>query len=76
MRWRQGVGPQDAIAALVACEGHAQDALALAADWKDRGGYAQRTRQEVPEAGRRIEAWAQMAEAQLVLQRFAVSGMR
>lgn len=48
----------------------------MALTWQDKGGVAELTQQSDPETGDKLQAWAGLAEAELVLQRFSKGGMQ
>ncbi|KAK9855141.1 hypothetical protein WJX84_001873 [Apatococcus fuscideae] len=72
----QGIPPRDAVAALLACDGDGDEALVMALTWQDKVGMAELTRQSDPETANKLQAWAGLAEAELVLQRFSKGGMQ
>lgn len=72
----QGVLPRDAVAALLASGGDAEEAMGLALEWQSRGGVSVLTEQSDPEVAAKLDVWAGMAESQLVLERFSKSSSR
>ena len=72
----QGNLPKDAAAALLASNGNADDAQALALEWQGRGGASQLTHLSDPGTAAKLEVWAGMAESQRVLERCSSGGFR
>ncbi|KAK9843273.1 hypothetical protein WJX74_009568 [Apatococcus lobatus] len=72
----QGFAPQDAVAALLACDGHSGRAQILALEQQAAGGTAACKHGNNEDMLRKLSIWAGQAEAQIVLQHFTKSGMK
>lgn len=72
----QGFTPNDAVAALLACDGDADRAQVLVLEQHGTGGTAAHMHGSDDDMLRQLGAWAGQAESQVVLQRFARGGMK